>query len=145
MNIDIREDEVFFKLKKTTIDTTLRWTQYRVLHNILTTNKMLAKYNIDQKENCTFCDGYPESIEHPFWNYELVKNFWNNLNLLLNTKCKHIHNFKFNKVLILMECDSQTKTETAVDLIILLAKQYIYTCKVKETKPTNNVFQTILY
>ena len=112
LNIDIREDEVFFKLKKTTIDTKLRWTQYRVLHNILTTNKMVAKYNLDQKENCTFCDRYPESIEHLFWNCELIKNFWNNLNLLLNTKCKHIHNFKFNKVLIIMGCDSQTKTDT---------------------------------
>ena len=68
MNIDIiiREDEVFFKLKKTAIGTKLRWTQYRVLHNILTTNKMVAKYNLDQKENYTFCDRYPESIEHLF-------------------------------------------------------------------------------
>ena len=75
LNIDIREDEVFFKLKKTTIDTKIRWTQYRVLQNILTTNKMVAKYNLDQKENCTFCDRYPESIEHLFWNCGLVKNF----------------------------------------------------------------------
>ena len=67
------------------------------------------------------------------------------MNLLLNTKCKHIHNFKFNKVLVLMGCDSQTKTDTVADLIVLLAKQYIYTCKVQETKPTNNVFQNILY
>ena len=44
-----------------------------------------------------------------------------------------------------MGCDSQTKTDTVADLIILLAKQYIYTCKVQETKPTNNVFQNILY
>ena len=73
MNIDIREDDVFFKLKKTTIEKTLRWTQYRVLHNILTTNKMVAKYNLDQKENCTFCDRNPESIEHLFWNCGVVK------------------------------------------------------------------------
>ena len=61
LNIDIREDEVdlFFKLNKSTIDTKLRWTQYRVLHNILSTNKMVAKYNLDQKENCIFCDRYP--------------------------------------------------------------------------------------
>ena len=129
--MDIREDEVFFKLKKTTTDTKLRWTQYRVLHNILTTNKMVAKYNLDQNENCTFCDRYPESIEHLFWNCGLVKNFWNNLNLLLNTKYKHIHNFKFNKVLILMGCDSQTKTDTVADLI-RFTSQAIY---VRSRKP----------
>ena len=66
MNTDITKDEVFFKLKKTTIDTTLRWAQYRVLHPTLTSNKMVAKYNLDQKENCTFWDRYPESIEHLF-------------------------------------------------------------------------------
>ena len=50
-NIDIREDEVFFKMKKTsTVDTTLRWTQYKVLPNILTTNKMVAKYKLNQKK-----------------------------------------------------------------------------------------------
>ena len=27
---------------------------------------MVAKYNLDQKENCTFWDRYPESIEHRF-------------------------------------------------------------------------------
>ena len=48
LNTDIREAEGFFKLKKKTIIiTTLRWMQYRVLHNILTTNKMVAKYNFD--------------------------------------------------------------------------------------------------
>ena len=36
------------------------------------------------------------------------------------------------------------KTDTVADLIILLAKQYIYTRKVKETKPTKD-FQNILY
>ena len=35
--------------------------------------------------------------------------------------------------------------DTVADLIILLAKQYTYTCKVQETKPTNNIFQNILY
>ena len=41
LNIDIREGEVFFKLKKTTFDTKLRWAQYRVLHNILLPTKWL--------------------------------------------------------------------------------------------------------
>ena len=104
---------------------------------------MVAKYNLDQREHCTFCDRYPESIEHLFWNCGLVKKFWNNLNLLLNTKCKHIHNFKFNKVLILMGCDSRTKTDTVADPIILLAKQYIYT-HVRSRKPSQQttVFKT---
>ena len=41
LNIDIREGEVFFKLKKTTFDTKLRWAQYRVLHNIQLPTKWL--------------------------------------------------------------------------------------------------------
>ena len=62
----------------------------------------------------------------------MIDTFLNNLNLLLNTKCKHIHNFKFNKVLILMGCDSQTKTDTVADLIILLGKQYIHVRSYKQ-------------
>ena len=57
------------------VDTTLRWMQCRVLFNILTTNKIEAKYkyNFDQKENCTLCDRYSESMEHLFWNCGLLK------------------------------------------------------------------------
>ena len=43
--------ESFEKLKNTTQDTKLRWLQYRILHNILTTNKSVSNY-IENKYRC---------------------------------------------------------------------------------------------
>ena len=62
---DISHDEwlsSFAFLKFTTKDTKLRWLQYRILHNILTTNRSVAKYDDSQDHLCTFCHKYSETI-----------------------------------------------------------------------------------
>ena len=47
--------QVFLKLKATTTDPRLIWLQYRIIHNILTTNKSVSKFKHDQSEKCSFC------------------------------------------------------------------------------------------
>ena len=41
-------DNAFFKLKYSTKDTKLRWLQFRILHNILTTNRSVSKFKVEQ-------------------------------------------------------------------------------------------------
>ena len=107
--------------------------------------KMVAKCDNKQNINCSFCDKYPESIEHLFWNCQLIKTFWSNVNSVINKTCKYIHNFKFYKILVLLRADTQTEGDSVCDFIILLGKQYIYSCKVKNWKQIQACFQSILY
>ena len=49
-------------LKQCTHDTKLRWLQFRILHNILTTNRSVAKFKPEQNPLCQFCKSHSETI-----------------------------------------------------------------------------------
>lgn len=144
LGIDIDRTKVFKTLLKTTNDTTLRWFQFRITHNILTTNRSVAKYNTNQDENCSFCGLYPESVEHLLWGCRFVRTFWNDLTITLNNKCSHAHNLRLNKQLIILGYDDNIKTDRVLDLIIIMAKYFIYVSKVKRTKPNIDIFNHVL-
>ena len=144
LGLIIEQEKVFKKLKITTRDTRLRWLQYRILHNILTTNKSVAKYNTTQDELCSFCKTHPESIEHLFWTCAVVKKFWTILTEKLNRHCKHTHKLILSKKIVILGLDINIKTDLVLDLIILLSKSYIYRSKVNKTKPNIIEFGCIL-
>ena len=141
---DIKQDTLFKMLKKATSDTKLLWLQMRILHNILTTNKSVARYKDEQSETCTFCKLYPESIEHLFWNCTIITLFWQKLLEPLKQTCTHCSRLNFNKQLIILGADKINQTDQIIDFIILLAKQYIYRSKVYQTKPNIKAFLSIL-
>ena len=113
-------------LKFTTQDMKLRWLQFRILHHILTTNRSVAKFNKNQDHRCTFCGAHSETIIHLMWECANVQNFWNDLSLLINRKCLHSHKFSFTKDLVIFGISNTIKTYKICDLIVLLAKLYIY-------------------
>ena len=146
--IDINLDEwlnCFIFLKYTTRDTKLRWLQYRILHHILTTNRSVAKFNENQSHLCTFCNDHSETIEHLFWDCEKVSIFWANLTQLINKRCQHVHNFRLDKQLILFGQSSCMYTDSVCNLMILMAKFFIYRSKVKNTPLLLNMFITEFY
>ena len=135
----------FQLLKNTTSDTKLRWLQYRILHYIITTNRSVSKFIIGQDSNCSFCGAHSETIKHLFWQCRLVQHFWNDLSSLINKKCSHAHNFKFTEHLVLFGKCNDICTDKICNLIILLAKFYIYRCKVQNNNLNINVFMKELY
>ena len=56
--------------------TKLRWFQYRINHNILTTNKTAFKMKILHDPMCTFCNSDEETIRHLFWECPIVQNLY---------------------------------------------------------------------
>ena len=130
----------FNVLKFTTSDTKLRWLQYRILHYILTTNRSVSKFIPGQDSKCTFCGAHSETIIHLLWECKLVQRFWNDFSSIINKKCVHAHKFKFTDNLIIFGKCNVIYTDKICNLIILVAKLYIYRCKV-QSKPLNiNVF-----
>ena len=126
-------ESAFFKLKFTTKDTKLRWLQFRLLHNILTTNRSVSKYKEDQTDLCTFCNNQSETIQHLFYSCTVVKQFWVQLFDLINKRCRHANNFKVNEIFILFGESEHMYSDNVCDLILLLAKLFIYRSKVQKS------------
>ena len=135
----------FKLLKNTTYDTKLRWFQFRILHYILTTNRSVSKYKTGQDSNCSFCGTHSETILHLLWKCIIVQKFWNDLATLFNRKCMHSHNFIFTKDLVIFGKCKTIKSDKICELIILLAKFFIYRCKVQNQPLRINLFIAELY
>ena len=71
-----------FKCSKS---TDIQWFQYRILHRILATNLFLYKIKYINSDKCSFCKLEPESMEHLFYECQLVQEFWNSV-------CQWVHN-----------------------------------------------------
>ena len=52
--------------------------------------------------------------------------------VFINLRCAHAHNFKFDENLVLLGFSDNVYTDRICDLIVLMAKFYIYRCKVKQ-------------
>ena len=97
--------------KHCTEDTKLRWLQFRVLHNILTTNRSVAKFRPEQKTLCQFCKSHSEIIHHLLWLCNKVKN-------ILNNRCTHTHNSKIDENLALFGQSENIKSDKICEIII---------------------------
>ena len=135
----------FVLLKSTTKDTKLRWFQFRILHNILTTNRSVSKYKDTQSHLCTFCNDHSETIQHLFWDCKKTSSFWNDLLNLVNSRCKHVHNFNLNKNLVIFGRSDMVFTDDICNLMILLAKYFIYRCKVNNSPLLIKLFVSEFY
>ena len=132
-------------LKLSCKDTKLYWLQFRINHSTLTTDRSVSKYNGEQSHLCTFCKGYSETIQHLFWTCPKVNIFWKNIERIINNRCAHSHNFHFNEKLVLFGHSAEVQTDIICDLIGLIAKYYIYRCKVQKKDLSITVFIKELY
>ena len=132
--------ETVAKYVKRIKDVKLKWLQIRVCHNILVTNNILKKMGITNNNNCTFCDKEKDSIQHYLWYCMHAHTFWKELEKNLQQKCKHCAHLNFNVELVLFGKDENTKTDEVLDQIILLAKYFVYKCKINKIKPSFNHF-----
>ena len=87
----------------------------------------------------------PETIEHVMWQCRYVQTFFNNLTNLLRDTCVHLINFKFSAMLVVFGVEHNIITDGVMDLVVLLAKVYIYRSKTIQIVPTLSSFKYILY
>ena len=69
-----------------------------------------------------------------------MQGFWNDLLAELKSKCLHCERMVFKEELIVFGVATNVITDKALDLIILLAKFFIYKCKFQNTAPTIQAF-----
>jgi hypothetical protein len=93
---------------------------------------------------CTFCNTEKENIQHLFWHCPVLQLFWRQLENAINEKCVNAGTFHLNEHVVIFGCDVHFKTDKIFDLILILAKSYIYKCKMAKELPQLQVFYTIL-
>ena len=128
----------FLKIHKID-DIKLKWLQMRIVHRVIATNVVLKKMGIINCEQCTFCVE-KDSIEHFFWQCYFTRRFCRLLENL-STSCETACNIRITENLVLFGIDSTAITDKIFDLIILLAKQYLYRCKFEQSLPLTSVFR----
>ena len=103
-------------------------------------NRSISKFDKDQNEMCTFCNNHSETIQHLFWTCRISNRFWRELEQVINTRCSHSHNFHFTEMLVLFGQSPNIYTDKVCDLFILMAKNYIYRCKVQNIMLNRYIF-----
>ena len=109
-----------------TKNTKLQWLQYRINQYILATNKFLHKINVINEPNCTFCQEEVETIEHLFWNCDVVQSLIEEVDSWFLSNGISI---PFTKKNFLFGDFSKLSKGDKFNLIFLRIKQYIYNCR----------------
>jgi len=127
---------------ETTLDTKLREFQYKILNLIIFTNGKLHRFKMVDSPLCAFCNAEEESLEHLLYFCKASTFFWKELlswiaveaNIVLNASLLDILFGKFDL----------EKDFLLMNHILLLAKYFIYKCKLSKVIPSLLVFKATL-
>jgi len=107
-------------------------------------NRSVSKFIQSQNDKCEFCKIHTETIEHLFIKCNSTRTFWEDLSNLLNKNSTQTTRISLNEKLILFgESEEHSKNKT-LNLILILAKHFIYKSKVQKIQPTLHHFKLIL-
>lgn len=114
--------------------------QFRFLHRILPTNLFLTKIDIKQDPNCTFCTNHPENLIHLFWNCTIVATFWETLTEKLKQVNLITIDYPKHAAIYLGLRPDTTKFSLQLNFCFLLARHYIWSCRVNKKIPVLTTF-----
>ena len=113
---------------KVTLDTKLRWFQYRVIHNILNNNVWLKKVGLINSDLCNFCKKEKETVLHMFAECEKVVEFWHQVQIQYNI-VSGIN--MFEKCYGILDC--KKANFYVINHILIMVKRCIYKCRMDQT------------
>ena len=109
--------------------------QYRILHRILGTNKLLFQIKKLDSPRCSFCKTEIESIEHLFYQCDCVKIFWDKVLHVYNAICVSQPVQLTESLIIFGYYASNVLEFECLNILIAVGKEYIWNCKVNSLKP----------
>ena len=122
-----------------TIETKIKEFQYKVLNNIVFTNEKMFQFKMTDSPLCSFCKREVESLEHLLYYCDMTKTLW-------EAFCSWLGEFKINShpftiTEILFGVPNVEGDWIILNHLILIAKYYIYTCKLKKVNPSLQVYK----
>ena len=137
-NFQLDWEKIYSLSFQTTLDTKLREFQYKVLHRICYTNKMLSKFRIVDSPLCYFCNEELETLEHFFFYCERVRIFWNEVNNILQSQ--KLISIPFDVKDIFFGMVHTVNNKVLINYIILEGKYFIYRSKLNKSPLSINLF-----
>ena len=133
-------NEIYSLSLKVSLETKIREFQYKVLNNIVFTNEKFFKIKMIDSPQCTFCKNEIEFLEHLFCNSEITRSFWVALRswfmeCVINLEPLSVFNVLFGIL-------NAGEDFVIVNHLILMAKFYIYRCKLNGVEPAMRVLKT---
>ena len=99
---------------------------------------------VENDITCSFCKKERDAINHIFWRCDSIKPFWEQLQIALNDRGVNAVSITLNESIVLFGHDVNFRSDDTFDLIILVAKFFIYKCKVKKIIPQFHFFKQYL-
>ena len=100
--------------------------QYRMLSNRITTNSMRNIWDINVPPDCTFCNNAKETMIHLFWECTHVKKIVRALERWINYILGIRIEIKSSEWIL---CSVVGQNSELINVIYMIAKQYIYASK----------------
>ena len=129
---NLQWDGVYRDIYQCTNDFKLLWLQFRILHRILPSNRLLFHFKILQSDQCKRCGRAREDILHMLWQCPGSQRFWRSFTSKLKLRApltvqQVILNI-FKAADVGVESPSNTNTSMslkALRLSAMLGKQFI--------------------
>ena len=123
-----------------TTETKLRVFQFKFLHRRVATNDFLLKIGKKETDSCSFCAGSPETLTHLFWHCRSTQSFWNNVSQWTseNLDLTNLNIAPFSPALCLGLIENISNL--LPHRFLLIARHYIYCCKLRNTFPLVQVY-----
>ena len=142
LNLEENENwnQYFSMLYHTTDDAKLLNFHYKLFHRIIYTNSKLFKCKMIETELCTFCNEQKETLMHLFFDCCHVRTFLLQLFEEISVKC-NIHYLMTPDTWILNKFTGSPIEIDCLTICAILAKYYIYCCKIKKCMPNITSFK----
>ena len=133
--------QIYLLGRKTTINTSLRMFQYKMLNNILFLNKKLFIFGLVDNSKCSFCKLNDETVIHIYTNFTIINNLWKEL--------KRYFSPVFNMPDITPQSaifgfiDNNYENLLLINHILLIFKWYIFKTRKKEQVNLNSLIKYI--
>ena len=133
--------QIYLLARNTTIDTTLRVFQYKILHNILFLNKKLFTFGIVSDSKCSFCKSEDETIFHIYNDCFIIRNLWSNLKTFFS-QTLNIPDLTTQSA-IFGFVDYNSDDSVIINHILLIFKWFIYKARNKHQLGLNHLLDCI--
>ena len=121
-----------------TRETKVRLFQFKFLHRRITTNDFLCKIGTKQVDSCSFCEETTETSVHLFWNCKYTQAFWKKLLEWMSQKIVNLKDLVFSPFLCLRLVENVSNV--LLHHLFVIARHYVYTCKLKNSLPKLQVY-----
>ena len=105
-------------------------------------SSILHTMRIADNPGCTFCERDTETLLHLFWECRHTRAFWNSLTVWISNNSRRQADLQLtSKSVFFLEIDD---IDPILRFIIILAKYFIFRCKMIKNKPSLTAFKNVL-